>query len=254
MTDPFDVVKDEVQESLRVAMALYQRHQQLINGGLATSAEQDELSWTRDQLDTQLKQLDYDVQDLEDTVAIVEKNPTKYTHIDSLEIQARKLFIEQTKKELRNIKNSIYSKQAAAKIQKKQREQLLPSQKQGGLDISSKIDNAYTRDNQEFMNQEFVKQNSVISEQDKLAEKAAESVDRIKQVAVDMGDELTRHHKLLGGLEGEVSTTGNMLGRARKRIDNFLKSNNDKPKIVIIIILVVIIFLLILGIVAVDMI
>lgn len=91
-----------------------------------------------------------------------------------------------------------------------------------------------------------------MGEQDQLADQASNAADRLKQVATDMGDEVGRQNKKLGGLQKEVDVSATMLGRARQRVDNFLKNNDDKPKIVIIIILVVVIFLLILGIIMVD--
>lgn len=73
-------------------------------------------------MDEQIKSLDADVADLDEAVKAVEANPKKFGQFDTLEIQARKLFIEQSKKEVKNIKEGAFSKAATAKLQKKQRE------------------------------------------------------------------------------------------------------------------------------------
>ena len=52
-------------------------------------------------------------QDLEDTIQIVEKNPSKF-RIESQELNSRKLFIQQTREEVNEMKNRATTAAAAA--------------------------------------------------------------------------------------------------------------------------------------------
>ena len=58
-----------------------------------------------------LRSIEWDVEDLEDTIQIVEKNPTKF-RIDGAELAVRKGFIESTKEEVRRMKESLSSNKA----------------------------------------------------------------------------------------------------------------------------------------------
>lgn len=53
-----------------------------------------------------LRSIEWDVEDLEDTIQIVEKNPTKF-RIDGAELAVRKGFIESTKDEVRRMKERL---------------------------------------------------------------------------------------------------------------------------------------------------
>ena len=62
-----------------------------------------------------LRSIEWDLEDLDDTVQIVEKNPAKF-RIDANDLMARKNFIKQTKDEVEIMKqkSSIQNKNSAA--------------------------------------------------------------------------------------------------------------------------------------------
>ena len=65
------------------------------------SAEEQE--WAATELRNSLRSIEWDLEDLDDTVQIVEKNPQKF-RIDSNDLAARKAFINQTKEEVEQMK------------------------------------------------------------------------------------------------------------------------------------------------------
>ena len=67
---------------------------------------QEEQEWTATELKNSLRSIEWDVEDLEDTIQIVEKNPTKF-RIDGAELAVRKGFIESTKEEVRRMKERL---------------------------------------------------------------------------------------------------------------------------------------------------
>lgn len=66
----------------------------------------EELEWTSTELRNALRSIEWDLEDLEETIGIVEKNPKKF-RIDSAELRSRRTFISQTKEEVQSMKNHL---------------------------------------------------------------------------------------------------------------------------------------------------
>lgn len=106
---------------MKTIQALYARHMQLLNGSLQSKQEFEEVSWVRQQLDSNVKNVEYDLKDLDETIQIVESDRASYSQFSDLEIQSRKLFVGQTRKEIKTIRDNVFSKKAQAKIEQHQR-------------------------------------------------------------------------------------------------------------------------------------
>ncbi len=75
------------------ATALFKRWQELVDN---PSREAEELEWTANELRTGLKSIDWDLDDLSETVTIVEQDPARFK-IPPTEIAKRKEFIAATR-------------------------------------------------------------------------------------------------------------------------------------------------------------
>ncbi|XP_007469137.1 PREDICTED: syntaxin-10 isoform X3 [Lipotes vexillifer] len=75
LEDPFFVVQGEVQKAVNTARGLYQRWCELLHEGAAVGRE--ELDWTTNKLRNGLRSIEWDLEDLEETIGIVEANPGK---------------------------------------------------------------------------------------------------------------------------------------------------------------------------------
>ena len=80
---------------------LYERWRLGDEGIEMRSAEEQE--WAATELRNSLRSIEWDLEDLDDTVQIVEKNPAKF-RIDINDLAARKAFITQTKEEVEQMK------------------------------------------------------------------------------------------------------------------------------------------------------
>ncbi|XP_063634422.1 syntaxin-6 [Cydia splendana] len=98
MEDPFYVVKDEVFKALNKTRGLYLRWQEISKAPVAPNSP--EVEWTSTELRNALRSIEWDLEDLEDTISIVEKNSSKFK-IDNKEISDRRTFIEATKQEVK---------------------------------------------------------------------------------------------------------------------------------------------------------
>uniref|UniRef100_A0A2I3NH78 Syntaxin 10 n=1 Tax=Papio anubis TaxID=9555 RepID=A0A2I3NH78_PAPAN len=75
LEDPFFVVRGEVQKAVNTARGLYQRWCELLQESPAVGRE--ELDWTTNELRNGLRSIEWDLEDLEETIGIVEANPGK---------------------------------------------------------------------------------------------------------------------------------------------------------------------------------
>ena len=73
--------------------ALFTNWKSLLSGDTANN---DEFSWTAGEINEKLKSVQPDIQDLEDTVAIVEQHPTKFS-LAAGDLADRKRFIASVK-------------------------------------------------------------------------------------------------------------------------------------------------------------
>ena len=98
MQDPYVAVKDEVEHSVSVVVELHKKWASLNKG--------DEFDWTSTELLSGLRSIEWDLQDLEDTVSIVEGNRTKFK-LEESDVQDRKHFIETTRQQIVSIRDEV---------------------------------------------------------------------------------------------------------------------------------------------------
>ncbi len=121
MHDPYLAVKEEVAHSVSLVDQLHQKWKALLPDNSSTThtptdhihaanANDDDAEWTASELLSGLRSIEWDLQDLDDTIAIVENAPHKF-HIEPPELDKRKDFIAQTRLHIARIKDEV---QAAA--------------------------------------------------------------------------------------------------------------------------------------------
>jgi hypothetical protein len=102
MQDPYYAVKEEVEHSVTVVIDLHKRWQELSTNG----KRGDEFEWTSGELLSGLRSIEWDLQDLEDTVSIVEGNREKF-QLEESELQERKGFIETTRRQIVGLRDEV---------------------------------------------------------------------------------------------------------------------------------------------------
>lgn len=81
----------------------------------------DEYNWTTNELRNNLRSIEWDLEDLDETVGIVEANPRKF-NIDMTDINQRKQFIKQTRDNVNAVKEHMNSPAAKAKVENSSRD------------------------------------------------------------------------------------------------------------------------------------
>mmetsp|Transcript_10181 Transcript_10181/g.37862 ORF Transcript_10181/g.37862 Transcript_10181/m.37862 type:complete len:261 (-) Transcript_10181:655-1437(-) len=254
--DPFEYAKNElVNDSLSLCNAYYERFRQLTSG--SSSIDQDQVEWTRNELMDNIKSALWELQELEETVLIVERQPQKYS-IPDYEIKNRRDFIENTKNSLNRMQNHLESHSSSSgasfgdarkQQQKSDREELLKQQHTADFqkDRYDILDDQMERDNQAFIDQQMLRQREVIDQQDHHLDRVIDGTTRLKNLVLDIGDELDEHKIIIEDLQTDVERTQSNLGRVQRKLNKLLKSaSGDKGKLICIVVLFIILGVLVL--------
>ena len=65
---------------MKLTGALFQRHQQLLGGGLSSATDLEEITWVRKELSVKLSELEEDVGVMQEAVRVVEGNGVIVVH------------------------------------------------------------------------------------------------------------------------------------------------------------------------------
>ena len=98
-------------KALHNTRELYERWRAVDEGRDIRSIEEQE--WAATELRNALRSIEWDLEDLDDTVQIVEKNPAKF-RIEAAELAVRKGFITSTRDEVSQMKRRTEGKHASA--------------------------------------------------------------------------------------------------------------------------------------------
>lgn len=239
--DPWTSVKDEVVQSLRQANTLFQRWQQLVDG-LAQGGSKDDLERVEKELNTSLKSIGWDLEDLNETVSLVESNPGRFK-IGGQEMAQRKQFIKETTKTVSDIRNHLSSSEAKAKVAAGARKSLL-----GGGGASSryaKLESEIASSNDAFIQDQGQKQELIMREQDTQLEEVASTMGALKEMGAAIGDELEDQNRLLDEIDLEMDSTSEKLKRTIAKVDKVLAISKDGKQSCAICLLIIVLIILI---------
>ncbi|XP_076320832.1 syntaxin-6-like [Tachypleus tridentatus] len=219
LEDPFFVVKDEVIKAVSKTKGLYQRWCELQEDPNIVSKE--EVEWTTNELRNGLRSIEWDLEDLEETVGIVEKNPKKFK-IDETEINKRKIFITQTREEIKMMSNKVMDNKSK---EKKLRQGLLSS---GNSNVKyTRLENPAENLSQRFIDENHLQQQMVIQNQDEELDRIQESTGTLKTMSRQIGSELDEQAVMLEDLGNEMENTESRLDGNLKKMAKALHLSND---------------------------
>eukprot|EP00093_Oithona_nana_P002459 02459.XXX_44982_43468_1 [CDS] Oithona nana genome sequencing. len=248
MEDPFFVVKDEVLKALLKTRDLYERWRLGDEGVEMRSAEEQE--WAATELRNSLRSIEWDLEDLDDTVQIVEKNPAKF-RIDTNDLAARKAFIKQTKDEVEQMKqkSSVPSKQnqrftasegvseVTSLSSPTSQSHLMPgvmrNNKYSRLATSDcspshKTNPNYTNSTHELLQQQIHQQEHLVQHQDAQLSQMSQSVGTLRNVSTAIGSELDEQAVMLDEFGAEIEQAETKLDATMRKMAKVLNLANDR--------------------------
>ncbi|XP_012268524.1 syntaxin-6 isoform X2 [Athalia rosae] len=259
--DPFFVVKDEVCKALNKTRALYGRWTELQDGSSATSTpvvgglpvSREELEWTTTELRNALRSIEWDLEDLEDTICIVEKNPNKFK-IDNKELTIRRNFIEKTREMVKIMKEKMNLSRGRDRDHTA-RQPLLDNSPARvpvthGTTKYSKLENEMDSPNRQFLEDTLQQQDTMMHHQDEQLDMIGESIGTLKTVSRQINTELDEQAVMLDDFGNELEVTDSKLDATMKKMAKVLHMSNDRRQWVAIgVLTAILVFLIILFII-----
>lgn len=230
MEDPFFVVKGEVQKAVNAAQSLHQRWSELLQEGGGASKE--EMDWTTNELRNSLRSIEWDLEDLDETISIVESNPKKF-NLDAAELSKRKAFITNTRETVKEMKEQM-SSPAAVSLDKKNKQALLGERGvqgpiwQPGPDKYSRLDQQLQNANSNFIEEQQTQQQLIAGQQDEQLELVSGTIGVLKNMSERIGMELDEQSVMLDDFSHEMDNTQSRLDNVMKKLAKVSHMTSDR--------------------------
>ncbi|KAF9964242.1 hypothetical protein BGZ70_006729 [Mortierella alpina] len=248
MEDPFVLIKNDVLASLGNASTLFESWKRIVQ--TVTSADNEELLKTKEELTQILSNIEQDLEDLDDAVKAVIESPQRF-NLTTRESNARKQFVDQTRRKVQDMKTTL---DKPIKIGSAQQDRMALLEDAGGSSPRG-YQKPTRRENMMYSNTKFVEQEAqqqqmLMQEQDQQLDGVMHTVLNMRDIASTMNTELADQSMLLDDLDEHVDRTAGSLQKAMRRMNHFIKQNEEtKSSCCIGILIIVLIILLILIIV-----
>ncbi|XP_059399605.1 syntaxin-6 [Carassius carassius] len=254
MEDPFFVVKGEVQKAVNTAQGLHQRWMELLQdpGG----ASKEEVDWTTNELRNSLRSIEWDLEDLDETISIVEANPKKF-NLDVMELAKRKAFITSTRQTVREMKDHMTSPMGITVSERKNRQSLMGDGGSRGpiwqpsADKYTRLDRELKTANTQFIEEQQTQQHLIAEQQDEQLELVSGTIGVLKNMSQRIGQELDEQAVTLDDFSHEMDSTQSRLDNVMKKLAKVSHMTSDRRQwcaigILLAVLFVVIILLIVL--------
>ncbi|XP_037530346.1 syntaxin-6 isoform X1 [Nematolebias whitei] len=253
MEDPFFVVKGEVEKAVHAAQSLHHRWSELLQE--EDGASKEEIDWTTNELRNSLRSIDWDLEDLDETISIVESNPKKF-NLDAAELTKRKAFIISTRRIVKEMKEQLFSPAAASSDRKNK--QVLFGERSGqghvwqpGSDKYNRLDRQLQNANSQFIEEQQVQQQLIAEKQDEQLDLVSGTIGVLKNMSERIGMELDEQAVMLDDFGHEMDHTQSRLDNVMKKLAKVSHMTSDRRQwcaigVLLAVLLVVIILLMVL--------
>ncbi|GJQ14025.1 hypothetical protein GpartN1_g5816.t1 [Galdieria partita] len=224
--DPFYVVRDQVKENLVSIREVFEQWKRLLF--TTNTATNEEFDWLHNQLQNSLRSVYLDLQELQKTVNVVERNPAKF-NLSKSEIDSRKGFVSETMKELETIKSTLQNPRTLQKLEEDRKKA------SGSGSLLTKRSSVYNderkaraarnmeRLNDQYIQDEATRQEDLIEQQDSNLDELASAVVRIGNMGKEIHEELNEHNRMLEEVEGRFDSMQGRLQLLQGRISHLVR-------------------------------
>ncbi|KAI0792330.1 t-SNARE [Abortiporus biennis] len=238
-SDPYHAVQQEIQSSLQTASTLRASFLRIRS---TARDDSEELVWARNELKATLAALEADLEDLEESVRIVETTGARQFGLDEAEVTSRRRYVGHVRHEIESMRAEVdpeYTSSIAPRP--------LDTYPPQPLHYSAPSSPSPVEDSQsEWARQE---QQMMIRQQDQTIDTIAGTLTTIAQQAGLMGREIGEHNEMLTDLERNVDTTDTKLSGAMSRMRKFIRQTEETKSGWCIIILIIILMALLLAVI-----
>ncbi|NXO17232.1 STX6 protein, partial [Oriolus oriolus] len=247
----------EVQKAVNTAQGLFQRWTELLQD--PSIATREEIDWTTNELRNNLRSIEWDLEDLDETInilsvvcgGIVEANPRKF-NLDATELGIRKAFITSTRQVVRDMKDRMSNSSMQALAERKNRQALLGESGSqswsSGPDKYSRLDRELQLANSHFIEEQQAQQQLIVEQQDEQLELVSGSIGVLKNMSQRIGGELEEQAVMLDDFSHELDSTQSRLDNVMKKLAKVSHMTSDRRQwcaiVVLFIILLVVLILI----------
>jgi syntaxin 6 len=255
--DPFYSVKDKVQLLLQQLTADIPQWSALA----VTSPDWQQQT---QQIKSKLKSTMIDLNDLSQTIAIVETNRSRFTSISDRELDSRRTFVAETRTQCQqwaelvkdrqkqyvrhqatiNQQSSNSSSNATTATGARSTAKYSGASAAAAADAQSRAA-ASSSTNDEFVNRSQTTHQSLVAQQDDVLVDMSDALSRLQNLSEDINKDLYEHKEMLDEMDAELDEAQGNMGVVLRKLDKLLKSS-DKGRICCIFVLLGIALLLLL--------
>uniref|UniRef100_A0A4W3GYY5 Syntaxin 6 n=1 Tax=Callorhinchus milii TaxID=7868 RepID=A0A4W3GYY5_CALMI len=222
----------EVQKAVNNAQGLYQRWTELLED--PSSASKEECDWTTNELRNSLRSIEWDLEDLDETINILLSTTSSSFNLDPAELSKRKAFITSTKQIVKDMKDHMSSSSVQALVEQKNRQALLGNG--GSQGWSSTPENKYSRldrelhtVNSQYIDEQQAQQQLIVEQQDDQLQLVSGSIGVLKNMSQKIGNELEEQAVMLDEFSYELDSTQNRLDNVMKKLAKVSHMTSGEP-------------------------
>uniref|UniRef100_A0A8C5L9B8 Syntaxin-6 n=1 Tax=Jaculus jaculus TaxID=51337 RepID=A0A8C5L9B8_JACJA len=248
--------RNTVQKAVNTAQGLFQRWTELLQD--PSTATREEIDWTTNELRNNLRSIEWDLEDLDETINIllcVEANPRKF-NLDASELSIRKAFITSTRQIVRDMKDQMSTSSVQALAERKNRQALLGDSSSqnwntGTTSQYGHLDRDLQLANSHFIEEQQAQQQLIVEQQDEQLELVSGSIGVLKNMSQRIGGELEEQAVMLDDFSHELESTQSRLDNVMKKLAKVSHMTSDRRQwcaiaILFAVLLVVLILFLVL--------
>mmetsp|Transcript_89339 Transcript_89339/g.255869 ORF Transcript_89339/g.255869 Transcript_89339/m.255869 type:complete len:248 (+) Transcript_89339:60-803(+) len=239
--DPYYVAKEEVEGAIQKVQEMHKEWGRLLQS--ENTARSQRFQHLHSEISGDLRQLDFDLQDISATISMVEENRKRFQIADT-EIASRKAFVTGSRRTLKELQESVGGNAAAAKIEADKRSVL--TKKDGGANTERR--NQIAKDNDQFLERERQSQQQIIQSQDEALDQIGASAQRLHSAANTISMELKEQQQMLQDLDHDIDKETEKLNFVMKRIGRLMQTSDNKQICLIIglfVLMIVLVFFIV---------
>jgi len=207
----------------------------------------EELMWARNELKATLASLEADLEDLDESVKIVESTDARMFGLDDAEVQKRRRYVGYVRTEIRNMRGLVSDSPPADEYLQPSGSGTLVPPITPRAGPGSPFSARYGEDHQAAWAKQ--EQQMMMREQDHAMDSISGTLHTIAQQASLMGNEIQEHNEMLDDLEQNVDRSETKMSGAMRRMRKFLRDSEDSKSNWCIIILVIVLMVLLLAVI-----
>jgi hypothetical protein len=218
--DPYFDVERDVKQSIENLHSAFERSQRSLTSG----ANDIDAHVAQSELMSQLKTVNWDLDDINDSIAMVERNRAKYKLSDA-DINRRKAFVNDSREVVNRMKASVQNLPVAHR-QVHHKNELLRNRdlsRGGNAGSYSAVDRdtggaGLDGDQQQVM----------LRAQDEVLDDVIKATRALGQMGENIGQELGQHSQLIAEVTSDVDDTNNKIAIAKQRVEKMLAAQSEQ--------------------------